>query len=242
MGISTPPFVPRFGSGIPTGVAPPGTIYFDRANSYALYTYDGGWNPATGVGTFAPSVRNSAVAPNSQTFTLAQTPVNGNTLIAITISNAPKTANTGWTQQFATITSNGQSLQVFSKVVAGDTVTSTPITAAVTVGTIGGFEIQHMGTTFDVFAGNATAGSVASDSVTVTPTGAGELIIGMATIQENTTGVFPTIAGATLLAQSGNVNHQGVTFSLYPGVVGANVITGAVSANRFMAIMGIAIK
>lgn len=244
MGAVTPPFLPRFGSGIPSGAAPPGTIYFDRANQYAMYVFDannGLWNPMGAFGSYPPAVVNSAVAPNSQTFTLAGAPTNGNLLIAITLSNAAKTANTGWTQQFTTITSNGQSLQVFSKVASGDGATLTPITAAVTVGTLSGFEIAHAAGTFDVFAGNATAGSVASDSVTITPSGAGRLIIGMSTICENNTGVFPTITGATRLALSADVNRQGCTFSLYPAVNGANLITGNVSTNRFMSIMGIAI-
>ena len=68
----SPPFIPRFGSGAPSGSAPVGTQYFDTSNNYAEYIYrSGAWhsvaatasNIVYSTGTFTPTLGAGTTNP-----------------------------------------------------------------------------------------------------------------------------------------------------------------------------------
>lgn len=60
----TPPFIPRFGHGAPTGTAAPGTTYYDIDNAYLAYTFNAGqWQPQGGGVIRASGAPTTQLAP-----------------------------------------------------------------------------------------------------------------------------------------------------------------------------------
>lgn len=61
MGVSNPPYIPRFGAGAPAFAAPNGTVYYDTAAGYAEYIRNGGAWRAVGVVSLTVITLPSAV-------------------------------------------------------------------------------------------------------------------------------------------------------------------------------------
>lgn len=59
MTASTPPYIPRYGIGAPTGTAAKGTLYFDIQANYTPYIYNGGWQRSANmiIGAGVPSFK-----------------------------------------------------------------------------------------------------------------------------------------------------------------------------------------
>jgi len=101
MGAVTPPYVPRFGTGAPTGGAANGTIYFDRSNNYAMWVaFNGAWHQSSdGVVVPLSIVQNQLTVLNQNFVTLGAPPTSGNLLVALCSHNQNNIGvGAGWTQ------------------------------------------------------------------------------------------------------------------------------------------------
>lgn len=247
MGIKTPPFIPLFGSGIPSTAAPQGTIYFDRANNYAEYVYDvGNWRAIKAFGPSPVTIVQQAISAKSASATFAVAPTPGNLMVALADAYQPFTGAYVGANGFVIANNNTVGSGIFyalTKTVVAEGVVVTPVTGAPTIGTMVIFEIANAVGTIDVFGSNFTGGALTlAKSFTTTITNG--LLLGLYSSIANSggNGAVQNVLNATKGATLGNINAQGIGWSRAVPTAAAYNITGTSSISDQTGIMGIAIK